>query len=212
MLNLFVNTWGNYNTNGADGGKWITLPMDPEELEEVLENIAVFVSDCNSHNGSSFRFFIQIVIMPLVAALVLAAADAELPAPDLKGPSLHDHPGKFAPGVAVDQLHRGPGDAHQGAALLLGAALQIDEPDGFVLIHRKNQWFPIFPEFLLRLFTSDENMVTLGVSAMNIYFFGFVFMAFQFAGQSTFQGLGKAKQAVFFALSSPERCQKTATL
>ena len=40
MLNLFVNTWGNYNTNGADGGKWITLPMDPEELEEVLENIA----------------------------------------------------------------------------------------------------------------------------------------------------------------------------
>ncbi len=45
MLNLFVNTWGNYNTNGADGGQWITLPMDPDELEEVLENIAAAMGD-----------------------------------------------------------------------------------------------------------------------------------------------------------------------
>lgn len=58
----------------------------------------------------------------------------------------------------------------------------------------------LFPEFLLRLFTSDETMVTLGVGAMNIYFFGFVFMPLQFAGQTTFTALGKAKQAVFFSL------------
>ena len=58
----------------------------------------------------------------------------------------------------------------------------------------------LFPEFLLRLFTSDENMVTLGISAMHIYFFGFVFMPLQFAGQTTFTALGKAKQAVFFSL------------
>ena len=45
MLNIFVNTWGNYNTNGADGGQWITLPMEPEELEEVLENIAALMGD-----------------------------------------------------------------------------------------------------------------------------------------------------------------------
>ena len=45
MLNLFVNTWGNYNTNGADGGQWITLPMDSVELEEVLENIAARMKD-----------------------------------------------------------------------------------------------------------------------------------------------------------------------
>jgi len=35
---------------------------------------------------------------------------------------------------------------------------------------------------------------------LNIYFFGFVFMSFQFAGQSTFQALGKAKSAIFFSL------------
>ena len=45
MLNIFVNTWGNYNENGADGGQWITLPMDAEELEEVLENIAALMGD-----------------------------------------------------------------------------------------------------------------------------------------------------------------------
>ena len=45
MLNIFANTWGNYNENGADGGEWITLPMDPEELEEVLENLAEAMGD-----------------------------------------------------------------------------------------------------------------------------------------------------------------------
>ena len=45
MLNLFVNTWGNYNTNGADGGEWITLPMEAGELEEVLSNIAAAMGD-----------------------------------------------------------------------------------------------------------------------------------------------------------------------
>jgi antirestriction protein len=45
MLNIFVNTWGNYNENGADGGQWITLPMEEEELQEVLENIAALMKD-----------------------------------------------------------------------------------------------------------------------------------------------------------------------
>lgn len=45
MLNLFVNTWGNYNENGADGGQWITLPVDPDELQEVLEHIAAAMGD-----------------------------------------------------------------------------------------------------------------------------------------------------------------------
>jgi len=40
----------------------------------------------------------------------------------------------------------------------------------------------------------------VGVGALKIYFFGFVFMAFQFAGQSTFQALGDAKHAIFFSL------------
>ena len=45
MLNIFVNTWGNYNENGADGGEWITLPMDADELEETLNKIAAAMGD-----------------------------------------------------------------------------------------------------------------------------------------------------------------------
>lgn len=45
MLNVFINTWKNYNENGADGGQWIALPMDADELEETLENIAVKMAD-----------------------------------------------------------------------------------------------------------------------------------------------------------------------
>ena len=45
MLDIFINTWGNYNENGADGGAWVTLPLEPEELDEVLENIAKNMGD-----------------------------------------------------------------------------------------------------------------------------------------------------------------------
>ena len=45
MLKIFVNTWGNYNVNGADGGRWLDLPMDPDELEETLEDIAAAMGD-----------------------------------------------------------------------------------------------------------------------------------------------------------------------
>ena len=58
----------------------------------------------------------------------------------------------------------------------------------------------IFPEFFLKLFSSDVLMVETGVQAMHLYFFGFVFMAFQYAGQSTFQSLGDAKHAITFSL------------
>lgn len=45
MLNLFINTWGNYNENGSDGGKWITLPMDEDELQNELDRIAENMGD-----------------------------------------------------------------------------------------------------------------------------------------------------------------------
>ena len=45
MLNIYVNTWGNYNENGADGGEWLSLPMDADELETALERIAEAMGD-----------------------------------------------------------------------------------------------------------------------------------------------------------------------
>ncbi len=57
-----------------------------------------------------------------------------------------------------------------------------------------------FPEFWFRIFSKDTSFLEHGVSAMRIYFYGFVFMSFQFAGQSVFQALGYAKHAIFFSL------------
>lgn len=56
------------------------------------------------------------------------------------------------------------------------------------------------PRQLLGIFSAEPETIALGARMLNIYFFGFVFMAFQFAGQSTFQALGRAKQAIFFSL------------
>lgn len=37
LISVFLNTWANYNENGADGGLWIELPCD---LDEALEQLA----------------------------------------------------------------------------------------------------------------------------------------------------------------------------
>lgn len=57
-----------------------------------------------------------------------------------------------------------------------------------------------FPRFFIHMFNSEPQLLSAGVPAMRIYFFGIFMMALQFAGQSTFVALGKSKQAVFFSL------------
>ena len=63
-------------------------------------------------------------------------------------------------------------------------------------------WAFVFlaPRLLISVFSSDPAMLEVGVPSLHTYFFGFFFMAFQFAGQSVFQGLGYAKHAIFFSL------------
>ena len=58
----------------------------------------------------------------------------------------------------------------------------------------------IFPGFFINLFSDDPMLMDAGIQALKIYFFGFVFMALQFAGQSSFQALGDAGHAIFFSL------------
>ena len=58
----------------------------------------------------------------------------------------------------------------------------------------------LFPRQLIGIFSSDPETIAVGAKMLNIYFFGFFFMSFQFAGQTTFQALGKAKQSIFFSL------------
>lgn len=53
LISVFLNTWGNYNENGADNGFWVNLPCDLEaELEKLAEStgeevdeMEVFIND-----------------------------------------------------------------------------------------------------------------------------------------------------------------------
>lgn len=58
----------------------------------------------------------------------------------------------------------------------------------------------LIPRTLIGIFSEDSDTIAQGARMLGIYFFGFVFMAFQFSGQTTFQALGKAKHAIFFSL------------
>lgn len=58
----------------------------------------------------------------------------------------------------------------------------------------------VFPEFFIHIFNRDETLVAAAIPCMRLYFFGFLMMSLQYAGQCSFVGLGKAKQATFFSI------------
>ena len=58
----------------------------------------------------------------------------------------------------------------------------------------------IFPEFFIKIFNRNPELIENALSSLRIYFLGFFMMPLQFAGQSTFVALGKSKQAIFFSL------------
>lgn len=58
----------------------------------------------------------------------------------------------------------------------------------------------LFPAAFIRIFNQDPELLAAAVPALQIYFFGFFMMAFQFSGQSVFKSLNKAKLAIFFSL------------
>lgn len=58
----------------------------------------------------------------------------------------------------------------------------------------------LFPRFFIGIFSSNPEIMRVGVPSMHIYFFGFFMMALQSSGQSTFTALGKSKQAIIFSI------------
>lgn len=70
------------------------------------------------------------------------------------------------------------------------------------LVYSAAVWILIerFPAFFIGIFSPSEDFIAQAVPALHIYFFAFVFMALQYAGQTTFKALGKKKHAIFFSL------------
>ena len=58
----------------------------------------------------------------------------------------------------------------------------------------------VIPGPLIRIFTSDEQLIATAVVCARIFFGAFPFMAMQQAGQSTFVALNYPRYALFFSL------------
>lgn len=78
----------------------------------------------------------------------------------------------------------------------------IRDSAAVLIIYTGVMWIAVilFARQFLGMFSGDVNVIEVGVRPLHIYFFGFVFMALQFTGQSVFTGLGKTKQAIIFSL------------
>lgn len=94
-------------------------------MAKMLKNFSVFIGNCNSHNGFSFRFFKQMVVSVFVAVALTAVRYASitqtvLAAPNHQWPSLYQGIRQLLPSLGINQLHRGTGDPHPFGALFLG--------------------------------------------------------------------------------------------
>ena len=72
-------------------------------MAEMLENFAILIGNCNSHNRFSFRFFILVVKFPqeaLAAAAggIFTAAEPIVAATDHQGPAVYDGIRQLSPG------------------------------------------------------------------------------------------------------------------
>ena len=72
----------------------------------------------------------------------------------------------------------------------------------FAILYTTAVWSLIhgLPEFFIRIFNQDADLIRAGVPAVRMYFFGFFMMSLQFSGQSVFVGLGKSRHAIFFSI------------
>ncbi|HSW37929.1 MAG TPA: MATE family efflux transporter, partial [Acidobacteriota bacterium] len=61
--------------------------------------------------------------------------------------------------------------------------------------------FMIFPAHILRIFSTDAALIAMGTSAVRLIVLGLPFIGYQSIGTSLFQAIGKARPAIFLALS-----------
>ena len=57
-----------------------------------------------------------------------------------------------------------------------------------------------FPLMFIKIFSNDEALQQLALQPLHLYFYAFVFQAFQYSGQTVFKALNKKKQTIFFSL------------
>jgi len=118
------------------------IELELLRVAEVLENLTVFIGNCDFHIRFSFLFVIGFVECPHPAAaaavrMLLPAADAVIPAGDAQRLSVDKTRRDLLPGAFVDLLYGGTGNVHLGSTLLMGTLFQIHQPDDLIFVQRQ---------------------------------------------------------------------------
>ena len=100
-------------------------------MTEMLEDLSVFISYCDSHISCSF---LNNVFRSLIVQSIVSAPDQELS-------SVYQCVSDFSPCTLVDGCHGGAGDAHLFGALLLGQPLPVKQTDCLKLVQSHHDWF-----------------------------------------------------------------------
>lgn len=58
----------------------------------------------------------------------------------------------------------------------------------------------LVPQVFILIFNTDQTILASAIPALHLYFYTFVFQAFQYSGQTVFKSMNKKKQAIFFSL------------
>ena len=109
-------------------------------VTEVLKDFSVFVSNCDSHNMISFRFFVHRMDFLLIAisapvGCAVTATECKIPSLDSQRKSLNQRIGQFFAGSCINLLNRCSGNMHILSALLLRKTFTVNQTNSFILIH-----------------------------------------------------------------------------
>lgn len=107
-------------------------------VAEVLENLTIFVSDCNLHKTIPPVLLVSCCAWAggTARALLRRVAKDIIPAIDDKLRFRKEKAGKLDARGGIDRLHGGAGDVHPAGAFFLRERLVVDQTKAFVFIHR----------------------------------------------------------------------------
>lgn len=97
-----------------------------------------------------------------------------------------------SPTISYNYGAKRPQKVQKAIAVMAGAAI----------LYTCLMWMLIekFPLLFIKTFSDDAVLQRMALRPLHLYFFAFIFQAFQYTGQAVFKALNKKKQAIFFSL------------
>ena len=113
-------------------------------VAEMLENLTVFISNCNFHDGISFAFFVGFFCVgslhpaaTTAVSCLLSSADTVVSPGDVQRFPVDKARCDLAPCTFVNLLHGRAGNVHLRGTLFVGLLLQVNQPNDLVLVQRQ---------------------------------------------------------------------------